>query len=112
MELKYASKDTYAMRPYATEYENGINIKVTKAGTASPMYFQLTKTICLIIIQPTIISVHPVAHGGIEAKMGAKKMEIKNKRPVVMAVRPVLPPSAMPAALSINAVTGDTPRRA
>lgn len=28
-----------------------------------------------------------------------------------MAVRPVLPPSAIPAPLSMNAVTGDRPKR-
>lgn len=28
---------TYAIRPYAIEYVNGMNTKVTKAGIASPM---------------------------------------------------------------------------
>ena len=51
-----------------------------------------------------------MAHGGIEAKIGAKKTEIKKQRPVMMAVRPVRPPSAMPAPLSMNAVTGDDPK--
>jgi hypothetical protein len=56
--------------------------------------------------------VQPVAHGGIEAKIGAKKMQIKKQRPVVMAVRPVLPPSAIPAPDSMKAVTGDVPKSA
>lgn len=43
--------------------------------------------------------------------MGAKKTETTKHRPVTMAVRPVLPPSAMPAPLSIKAVTGDEPSR-
>lgn len=57
-------------------------------------------------------SVHPVAHGGIEANIGAKKMQIRKQTPEVMAVRPVLPPSAMPALDSMKAVTGDVPKSA
>jgi hypothetical protein len=45
-----------------------------------------------------------------EAKMGAKKMEMKKQMPVVMAVNPVLPPSAIPAPDSTKAVTGGVPR--
>lgn len=54
----------------------------------------------------TRTNVHPVAQGGMEAKMGAKKSEIKKQIPVVMAVSPVFPPSAMPAPDSMKAVTG------
>ena len=54
----------------------------------------------------------PVAHGGIDAKIGAKKMHIRKHTPVVIAVRPVLPPSAIPAPDSINAVTGEVPNKA
>jgi len=54
---------------------------------------------------------HPVAHGGIDAKMGAKKMDTMKQRPVVMAVKPVRPPSVMPAPDSTKAVTGESPRR-
>lgn len=57
-------------------------------------------------------SVQPVAHGGIDAKIGAKKMQMRKQTPVVMAVRPVFPPSAIPAPDSMNAVTGDVPKRA
>ena len=57
-----------------------------------------------------MIRVQPVAQGGIEAKMGAKNMEIRKQMPQVMAVRPVLPPSAIPAPDSIKAVTGEHPR--
>jgi hypothetical protein len=56
--------------------------------------------------------VHPVAQGGMDAKIGAKKMDMRKQRPVVMAVRPVLPPSAMPAPLSMKAVTGEHPKSA
>jgi hypothetical protein len=59
----------------------------------------------------TRIKVQPVAHEGIEAKIGAKKIDIKKQHPVVMAVRPVLPPSVIPAPDSMNAVTGEQPSR-
>jgi len=58
----------------------------------------------------TNIRVHPVAHGGMDAKIGAKKIEIRKHSPVVIEVNPVLPPSAMPAPLSIKAVTGEHPK--
>ena len=54
---------------------------------------------------------HPVAQGGMEAKIGAKKREVRKQIPVVMAVRPVQPPSVMPAPDSMNAVTGEQPKR-
>jgi len=57
-------------------------------------------------------SVQPVAQGGMDAKIGAKNMETKKHMPHVIAVRPVLPPSAIPAPDSIKAVTGEQPRRA
>jgi hypothetical protein len=57
-------------------------------------------------------NVHPVAQGGIEAKMGAKNKEMRKQMPVVMAVNPVLPPSAIPAPDSMNAVTGEVPNNA
>ena len=54
----------------------------------------------------------PVAHEGILAKIGAKKIEIKNAIPVTMPAMPVFAPSAIPVDDSMNAVTGDVPRRA
>jgi hypothetical protein len=84
---------------------------VRKAGSASPQYFQLISLAAEAIIAPTIISVHPVAHGGIEANIGAKKMEMKKQIPVTMAVIPVFPPSEIPAPDSMKAVTGERPKR-
>ena len=86
-------------------------IMVTKAGIASPMYIQLTEVTCRIIMQPTRTSVQPVAQGGMEAKIGAKKMEMRKQMPVVMAVRPVRPPSVTPAPDSMKAVVGEQPKR-
>lgn len=54
----------------------------------------------------------PVAHGGMDAKIGAKKTAMIKHSPVTMAVKPVRPPSAIPAPLSINAVTGEEPNNA
>lgn len=53
-----------------------------------------------------------MAQGGIDAKIGAKNIDIMKQRPVVIAVNPVRPPSAMPAPLSMKAVTGEQPKRA
>lgn len=56
--------------------------------------------------------VHPVAQGGMEANMGAKNIEMMKQVPHVIAVKPVFPPSAIPAPDSMNAVTGEVPRSA
>ncbi len=60
----------------------------------------------------TSISVLPVAQGGIDANSGEKNSEIRKQIPVTIAVRPVRPPSAIPALLSMKAVTGETPKSA
>lgn len=62
--------------------------------------------------EPTMTRAPPVAQDGIDAKMGAKKTDTKNAIPVEIAVMPVLPPSEIPVALSMNAVTGEVPMRA
>lgn len=53
----------------------------------------VTEAYLRIIIEPTMTRAPPVAHEGIEAKMGAKNTETKNASPVIIAVIPVLPPS-------------------
>lgn len=45
------------------------------------------------------------------ANIGAKKMDTKKHSPVTIAVNPVRPPSAIPAPLSIKAVTGEHPSK-
>ena len=57
-------------------------------------------------------SAPPVAQLGMDAKMGEKNTETKNARPVTIAVMPVLPPSEIPVADSMNAVTGEVPMSA
>ncbi len=69
-------------------------------------------TYFLIMSEPTMTRAPPVAQDGIDAKMGAKKTDTKNAIPVEIAVMPVLPPSEIPVALSMNAVTGEVPIRA
>lgn len=43
--------------------------------------------------------------------MGAKNIEIRKQTPVVIAVKPVRPPSVIPAPDSMKAVTGEQPKR-
>ena len=57
------------------------------------------------------MSVQPVAQGGIDANIGAKNMDMRKQTPVVIDVRPVRPPSVIPAPDSMNAVTGEQPKR-
>lgn len=52
-----------------------------------------------------------MAQGGIEARIGAKKRLIRKQAPADIAVSPVRPPSAIPAPLSMKAVTGEHPKR-
>ena len=63
----------------------------------------------MIIIIPTRISAGAVAALGMEAKSGFRKSASRNRIPVVTAVRPVLPPTATPEALSTKVVTVEVP---
>jgi hypothetical protein len=56
-----------------------------------------------IIKLPTRIKTEPVDHEGKLLRMGEKKMAMKNQKEVAIAVRPVLPPSEIPAADSERA---------
>jgi hypothetical protein len=47
------------------------------------------------IIAPTVMSAGPTAYGGIEARIGVKNSEMKNRKEVKMAVTPVRPPADM-----------------
>ena len=55
-----------------------------------------------IISDPTIVNAPPVAQDGMDAKIGAKKTEMKNIIPVVIAVKPVLPPSEKNKSIHIS----------
>ena len=66
----------------------------------------------LNIRNPTIISAGAVANDGTAINTGAKNIEMRNRNAVVIAVRPVLPPSATPAEDSTYVVVVDVPSTA
>lgn len=51
----------------------------------------------------------PHSSQAIPPRIGVKNSATKKKKATVRAVRPVRPPSLMPDALSMKAVTGDVP---
>ena len=95
---------TYEITPIAIPsemlYINGIAIKQRYAGTASVRSSKSTLTIADNIKNPTKINAGAVAKPGIAVNIGAKKIAIKNKNPVITDASPVLAPSATPAELS------------
>ena len=86
--------------PLEIEYVSGIIIIHTNAGIDSEKSSKLTFFICSAISNPTIIKAGAVAADGIERNNGEKNIASKNKKPVVIAVKPVLPPAVTPDALS------------
>ena len=63
----------------------------------------------LSIYNPTITKAGAVAKDGIARKIGDKNRDNPKRIAVVTAVRPVLPPSDTPDALSTNVVVVDVP---
>ena len=61
------------------------------------------------IKNPTKIKAGAVAKPGIAVKIGAKKMEIRNKSPVTTDDNPVRPPAATPAEDSTYVVVVEVP---
>ena len=66
----------------------------------------------LSIYNPTITKAGAVAKDGIARKIGDKNRDNPKRIAVVTAVRPVLPPSDTPEALSTKVVTVEVPRTA
>ena len=93
------------IRPFSTEYVNGIITIVRNAATESAMslpngmFFASS-----IIIRPTQMRAGVVANIGIARNTGEKNSAAMNSSPVVTDVRPVLPPLATPVLDSIIAV--------
>ena len=79
------------------------------AGIASIISNQSSLTTCCIIMNPTMISAGAVANEGTVRKIGEKNSESTKNAPVVSAVSPVRPPSAIPEVDSTNVVTVDVP---
>ena len=82
------------------------------AGIASIISNQSSLTTCCIIMNPTMISAGAVANEGTVRKIGEKNSESTKNAPVVSAVSPVRPPSAIPEVDSTNVVIVDVPRPA
>mmetsp|Transcript_3761 Transcript_3761/g.7476 ORF Transcript_3761/g.7476 Transcript_3761/m.7476 type:complete len:211 (-) Transcript_3761:974-1606(-) len=100
-----------ASNPYAMEYVSGIMITVRNAVEACAGSCHLTSLRDLAMRQPTITKAPPVAQGGMEAIIGAKKILSKKKIPQNTAVMPVREPVSTPAALSMYEVTGLRPKK-
>ena len=91
-------------------YINGIAMKQMNPGIASVKSAKSIFEIDFTIIKPTTIKAGAVAKDGIAKKIGDKIIDIKNNNPVVIAVKPVLPPEATPEALSTKVVVVDVPK--
>ena len=75
-------------------------ITIIKAGKSSALLDQSSLSIPPNIKIATYINAPAVAYAGTIDANGEKNIAIKKKRPIVMAVRPVLPPASTPAELS------------
>src|SRR5690554_8177741 len=91
--------------PCAILNANGIITIVRNAGSASDISSKLILTTEVIINKPTSIKAGAVADAGTIKKMGARKSARANIIAVERAVKPVLPPTATPDALSTYEVT-------
>lgn len=87
--------------PCVMEYVIGIKIMLKNAGIASSYLFQLMFKTGVIIKIPTIMRTGAVAMDGTTERSGEKNMKGKNKTPATTAVKPVLPPAAIPVADSM-----------
>jgi len=87
--------------PPAILHRRGITIIVRKLGIYSVQSSKLIYLIDLIRYSPDKIIATTIATGGINKKIGKKKRAIPNIIAAVKAVRPVLPPSIIPVALSM-----------
>ena len=88
-------------RPLAMEKVRGMVTTVRKAGMATAGLFQSILPRPDIIIAPTRIRAGVAAAVGMAWTKGARKRVSRKRTPTVTAVRPVRPPAATPAALSI-----------
>uniref|UniRef100_A0A7C8ZA38 Uncharacterized protein n=1 Tax=Opuntia streptacantha TaxID=393608 RepID=A0A7C8ZA38_OPUST len=86
-------------------------MSVMNAGIACFISPHSISTMDFIIRTPTKINGGPTAHAGIDASNGVMKNARKKYAAAVNAVNPVLPPSRIPVEDSMNAVTGEVPRR-
>jgi hypothetical protein len=74
------------------------------------MLYHLISMRLRLMRAPTTMSAPPVAHGGMDAIMGAKKMLRKKEKPQRTAVKPVRAPASIPEPDSMYEVTGVRPK--
>lgn len=94
------------------EYMKAMEVMQMKQGMASVNWFHSILATCCVMKKPTTMRAGAVANEGMVRKRGEKKRDSKNSAPVTMAVRPVLPPSAMPAEDSTKVVMVEVPNMA
>ena len=92
-------------------YVNGIPNKIKKEGIAISISFHLILLKDCAIKTPTIINAGAVTCEVTTANKGENSKLKINKIPVVIAVIPQRPPTAIPADDSTYAPTGDVPSR-
>src|SRR4051794_18272469 len=111
--LRASLRATYVTKPtpipLVIEYVNGITAIVRNAGIPRPSSSHGMRLTRVTILQPTTIRAGATACGGTTPTAGHEASEARKSRPTTTLVRPVLPPSAMPAALSTYVVFEDAP---
>ena len=100
------------MIPLVMENVKGIITIVRNAGIALSIESQSISAAWPIIMAPISTETEAVAAIGTWLNSGAKSVKRRNKTPTVMAVRPVWPPSLIPAADSTYTISGADPRAA
>ena len=93
-------------------YKNGMAMMDRNAGMASVMSLKSIFVTEVSIKNPTMIRAGAVAKDGIARKIGDRNRDRPKRMAATMDVRPVLPPSATPEALSTKVVTVEVPTRA
>ena len=88
-----------------------INTAVTRPAIASTKSAKSIFATLLSINRPTYISAGAVAYTGTRYESGERNRISRNRTPTVIAVRPVLPPAAVPAADSMYTAAGAAPTR-
>ena len=83
-----------------------MTVTVKNAVAAWVMLYHLISAKLRLINAPTTINAPPVAHGGIDAMIGAQKILKKKYIPMMTAVKPVRAPASTPDPDSIYDVTG------
>ena len=83
------------------EYVNGIKVIVSRAGIPIAASRQSMSPTLFIMRYATMISAGAVASGGTTPAIGEKNIASRNSTPTTTDVRPVRPPSPIPAPDSI-----------